>query len=444
MRVLRRLPPAVVLAIGTLTIPGCATAPRAVSPSEIPVLEARLTANPRDAEARMRYSAALFSAGDCERALPSAEEALNALPRSEVGTLIVGQCLEGAGRFDEALAKYRSYYGAYPDAPGAEAVRAREAIAARARARALVREALGHEEDLASRTNPDALGVLRFAVSGNEELRPLSLGLAHIITTDLSAIGRFPLVERVALSVVLEELELAGSGRVDPATAARMGHLVGAGRLVQGSLVERAGGSVDLSAAVALSTGEIVEPNGQSGELESLFRLEKQLVLDIAGDLGYELTAAERQRVLENGTQSLVAFLAFSRGLEAEERGDFTEALRYYSEAADADPGFGEAREKQRTVAAIEVVSSSAPNDVTTVGEAAATATAGQAGSPPAVSPINSALVSSVVDIAGTQAERTTGGGGQQRIDDVNRTDSPTLPQLITIIRIVVTIPLGG
>ncbi len=425
-------------------IPGCATAPVPVSPSEIPALQARLGANPRDVEARTRYSAALFASGDCERALTSAEEVLRVRPRSEVATLIAGQCLEGAGRFDEALDTYRRFRETYPDAPGAEAVRAREALATRAQARALVRDALAREEELGSRTDENALGVLPFTVSGDDELRPLSLGLAHIITTDLSLIERFPLVERVALAAVMEELKLAGSGRVDPATAARVGRLVGAGRLVQGSLVEGAEGSVDLSAAVALNTGEIVEPNGQRGDLQSLFRLEKQLVLGIAGDLGYELTAAERQRVLENGTQSLVAFLAFSRGLEAEERGDFAEAARYYGEAADADPDFIEARERHRTVAAIEVVADAAPGDVTTVGEEVASATGAQAGPPSEVSSLGSALTSSVVDIAGTQAERTTGGGGQQRIDDVNRTDAPTPPQLIAIIRIVVIIPPGG
>ncbi|MGD8321934.1 MAG: tetratricopeptide repeat protein, partial [Gemmatimonadota bacterium] len=144
-----------------------------------------------------------------------------------------------------------------------------------------------------------------------------------------------------------------------------------------------------------------------------------------------------------NGTQSLVAFLAFSRGLEAEERGDFAEAARYYGEAADADPGFVEAREKRQTAAAVDVVASAQPEDVTRVGEEVAS-TSTQAEPSSAVSPITGALVSSVVDVAGTQAERATGGGGQQRIDEVNRPDTPPLPRLIAIIRIVVTIPGGG
>lgn len=441
----RRRPRAVGLAIGVLTISGCAInpAPAPVSPSEIPALEARLSANPGDVQTRVRYAAALFAAGDCSRAQPSAEAALKTRPQSGVATLIVGECLEREGRFDEALSTYRTYREAYPDARGVEAVRARETLATRARARALVREALAREGELGSQTDENALGVLPFAVTGDEKLRPLSLGLAHIITTDLSLIQRFPLVERARLDAVLQELHLAQSGRVDPATAARIGRLVRAGRLVQGSLVQGARGSVELSAAVAVDTGGIVEPSGQSGDLRQLLRLEKQLVLAIAGDLGYELTEAERLRVLENGTQNLAAFLAFSQGLEAEERGDFTDAVRYYGQAADADPSFGEAREKHRTAAAVDVVATSKPGDITTVGEEAASAAGSQADVSPSVSPVGSALTSSVGDVAATQAERTTGGGGQQRIDDVNR-DLSTPIQLITVIRVVVTIPPGG
>lgn len=446
------LPPATAFAILSFAVSGCATAPAAVSPSEIPELERRLYADPMDVEARLRYSAALFAAGDCELARPSAGEALRLRPGNEVGTLVIGQCLEQEERYEEAVSTYRRFLEAYPDARGADAVRAREAIATRGRARALARRALAREDSLAAETDDDAMGVLPFTVSGDEELSPLSLGLAHIITTDLALIERFRLVERVSLTAVMEELELARSDRVDPATAARVGRLLGAGRLMQGSLVAGTGAPVDLSAAVALSTGEVVEPSGQSGDLESLLRLEKQLVLDIIGNLGYVLSEAERQRILENGTQNLVAFLAFSRGLEAEGRGDYRAAVQHYADAARADPGFGEARERQRTVAAVEVVVGSEPADITTVAEEVAAvtdavATGEQGGSPPTGSLISNALASSVVDVAGTQAERTTqgddeaGGAGQQRIDDVNRPEAPPLPRLVAIIRVVVRIP---
>ena len=68
------------------------------------------------------------------------------------------------------------------------------------------------------------------------------------------------------------------------------------------------------------------------------------------------LSQAERQRILENGTQSLVAFLAYSRGLVAEDLGDFPAAALHYADAARADPNFTAARDNyQRSVAAEDV-----------------------------------------------------------------------------------------
>lgn len=436
----RRLRSAAALVLAVSVSPGCASAPTRVSPSEIPTLEARLGADPGNAAARIRYAAALFTAGDCEGAQSNAETALRARPASEVGTLIVGECLEREGRLDEALATYRSFRESHPDASGVDAVAAREALAVRARARVAAREALARESSLGSVPGGDALGVLPFEVSGDEDLQPLSLGLANFVTTDLASIGRFPLVERVRLAAILDELNLTRSGRVDPATAARIGRLVRAGRLVQGSLVEDAEGSVELGAAVASGGGDIVEPGRQRGPLEDLLGLEKQLVLDIAGRLGYQLTEAERQRILENGTQSLVAFLAFSRGLDAEERGDYDAAARFYGEAVEADPDFVEARERQRLATAMGAVSRSQPGDVVNIGDQVASLLADFF----TPSAIEGALTSAVVDIAGTQSERSTGGGDKRRIDDVNRTDPPTPPYLLAIIRVVVTIPLGG
>ena len=41
--------------------------------------------------------------------------------------------------------------------------------------------------------------------------------------------------------------------------------------------------------------------------------MEKELALQVAAGLGYQLTEAERQRILENQPGSLAAFLAFSQ-----------------------------------------------------------------------------------------------------------------------------------
>jgi curli biogenesis system outer membrane secretion channel CsgG len=72
-------------------------------------------------------------------------------------------------------------------------------------------------------------------------------GVADMITTGLmeqaKRSGRFRVVERQRVQEVLAEQDLATTGRVDPATAARIGRLLGAQTLLMGSVTQF---SVDL------------------------------------------------------------------------------------------------------------------------------------------------------------------------------------------------------
>jgi hypothetical protein len=60
------------------------------------------------------------------------------------------------------------------------------------------------------------------------------------------------------------------------------------------------------------------------------------------------LTVAERNAIEQRPTRSLAAFLAYSRGLTAEDEGRYDDASRFYRDAARIDPGFGAASERNR------------------------------------------------------------------------------------------------
>ena len=122
---------------------GCAggAAPE-VSPSEIPVLEARLSESPNDGDLILRYSAALFSAGQCDSATAVARRGIAAKPSKALGPLVVGQCLEAADAYDDAIGVYGAYLASYPERPGSGAVRARQNLARRERALVTARQAL--------------------------------------------------------------------------------------------------------------------------------------------------------------------------------------------------------------------------------------------------------------------------------------------------------------
>lgn len=60
--------------------------------------------------------------------------------------------------------------------------------------------------------------------------------LAGMLTNELAATNAFQMVERARLDAILDEQDLGSSGRVDPASAAKVGKMVGAEYLVTGTV----------------------------------------------------------------------------------------------------------------------------------------------------------------------------------------------------------------
>ncbi len=388
-----------------LALSGCAGArPVAVSPNEIPTLEQQLVGEPQNAGVLLRYAAALFASGQCDSAMSVARSGANLAPHDALAPLVIGQCLERDREWEQALDTYRAFLAAHADRRGAPTVRARQVLVQRARANERAQVALAHETELAQQAaDPQTVAVLPLDIVGDSTYQPLSRGLAQILTSDLALLQRFRLVERLQVGALIDEMALAETGAVDRATAARVGRLLQAGRMVQGLAAIPPEGEARLEASVVVTTGEVSTPSVQRGRVRDLLRMEKQLVVDLAQRMGYLLSEAELRVVLENGTQNLAAFLAYSRGLVAEDRGDYRAAAAYFAEAVRQDPGFEAARTELQSSTVTPEVMQAAPTDITTL----ATETVSQ----PALiaePPLGSVVASTIGDIAATQSEQVS------------------------------------
>ena len=409
--------------------------------------------DPNDGDAAVRYTAALFASDDCARASAQAERARVLRPSSAIPPLVLGRCSERVGEFEEARRIYLNYLAGSPTREGIEAVLAQDEIAARSQARQQALRALEQEAELGD-PDPQAMAVLSWDVGASEDLAPLSIGLARLVSSDLIQLRRFRLLERIRLTEILNELELGQTDLVARETAPRLGRLIGAGQLLQGTLAGSPDTPITLSANVTQSTGDVVSSETRSSDYQDLLILQKELVLQLVRDLGYELTEAERQTILENGTRSLAAFLAFSRGLHAEALGDYEAAQVHFDEAVALDPEFEDARRELRTLAAVMVVQDSPPHLITTV-EADAYAAATAATQPVLTitsieqdlfefNPMGAAVVSSISDIAATQGESAgQGSGASNATKQINQLTKPViLPGVYTaLVRIMIQIP---
>jgi tetratricopeptide (TPR) repeat protein len=412
---------------------GCATlGPKPLGTEDIPALQERAAREPGNGEIQLLLAAALAEADRCDEAVVAARRGRTLLPEDATGPLVLGQCLEEAGQYDEALNLYAQFLLEHRNAPRAQAVEGRRVIALRLKARDLARAAVRDEENLPP-AEPETVGVLPFVVDGDQAYQALSVGLAHMLTTDLALLRRFPMVERVQLDALLQELELSPE-LIDPATAARTGRLMRASRMILGTVSVPSDSQARLGGNIVLETGEITEPLATEGELAQILSMEKDLALGIAEDLGYQLSQAERQRILENQPASLLAFLAFSRGLYAEGLGDYESAAAFYGEALAADPQYGEAQERLSSATGVEM-GQALIAELTFVPETLP-------GAAPGFIPLANTFASSILDIASHQSERATlGAGSTSTITDVNLVANEILPLLEAIINIIITIP---
>jgi tetratricopeptide (TPR) repeat protein len=406
--------------------------PGRVAPADVPALQAQVLQQPNNPQVRFRLAAALLAAGRTDTALVVARAGRLLAPGDALGPLLVGACQEKEGRPDLAFATYTDFAAQHPRARRVAAVRAKAQLALRAQAEQTARLALARESTLtALPPEPSTLAVLPLTIVGDSSFQPLSRGLADLLTSDLALVRTVRLLERVQIGVLLDELKLGQSQRADAATAGRVGRLLRAERMVQGVAAITPNGPVRLSAAVVRGDGTARSGAQANGTFRQLLDLEKQLVFSLAAQLGIQLTEAERQRILQQGTKNLAAFLAYSEGLDAFDRGDYRAATQAFGAAVRADPTFQAAQQQQQAAEAAPTMQQVTGGDVITAVEATAPAA-------------DAALSSAGVDVSPSVADALTQNtGGQATQTDLTAASQgiSSLVQASGILRIIFKLP---
>lgn len=323
-------------------------------------LEARISENPDDGRALRDLGAIYVRTGRPSEAYDTLKEAFARRPDDPKVLFYLGVASEKLGRREEAIDLFSDYDQAPADSKFRTLMRGRYEWLVQQQARRNVRQMIATEQqrDLTEAVSPRTVAVMPFAYAGGDDrYQPLSRGLAELLTTDLANVGRIQVVERVRLQALLDELKLAQSEYVDPSTAPRIGRLLGAGRLVGGTYSVAGDEQIRLQVTLAeLATGDVSTPSieEQSGTLEDLFALQKQVAFSVVDRLGIELTPQEKAAIQEVPTQSLQAFLAFSRGLQEEARGNYGAATTLYRQAQQIDPDFEAPARRQQEAQSIQ------------------------------------------------------------------------------------------
>jgi len=191
------------------------------------------------------------------------------------------------------------------------------------------------------------IAVLDFdnnSIADKEQLEPLSKGLADMLSTEISQIESFKIVERKKLKDLLSEISLGQSGAIDGATAQQVGRLLGAQTLLLGGFVNMFGGKMRMDVRIVeVETGLTLKAEEETGKVDDLFDMVKKLTQKISKYFNVQLSKADKQRLQQHkGGDNLEANLYFSKGIEfedagraAQKAGDNVEAREHYTRALE-------------------------------------------------------------------------------------------------------------
>lgn len=209
---------------------------------------------------------------------------------------------------------------------------------------------------MAQDTRP-GVAVLPFENGGSygrdrEDLEALRRGIAGILISELATRPSVRLVDRTETQRLLDEQNLAASGRVDAATAARVGRMVGARYMIAGTFLDLYGDFRIDARIIDVETGEIVNVVRSDPSLKDrrqLFAMIQSVAERIATEARFPSVGADAAtRPAREIPTEAVTF--YSRALLYEDRGDRAKATEFYERALQLFPAFTEASEGLRKV----------------------------------------------------------------------------------------------
>lgn len=292
----------------------------------------------------------LYRDGEYDLAADALERARREDPDDEEAALLLGLAEIRRSRADVAATQFREYLSLSSDSGKKEEIRRllpiveREADLRAARM-ALSAEAIGGAPVVDDRL----IAVLPFRSEGGGDTPVLSFGLATLLADNLAAVPNVQIVPPERVQRFMAEAKVSAQGLAGPTAAARIGRLLGAGRVVAGSYSIVSGPErIRTDVAVIAAKG---------GNKLSTVRMERltadgaavvgPLAEGVAAALGApvaSLDATALERLRREHTKSDEAFGAYGRGLERLDAGDAMEARLELERALAADGNFAAAR----------------------------------------------------------------------------------------------------
>lgn len=347
-----------ILTLAALCAAATAGSAQVVAVSSDPALaklQRRVAANPGSVKALRAVGIKYYELNRFQEARTVLDQARQLDPRDGVSALYSGLASEGLQDFTAAKSAYTRYLEVGKTRKMRDRISERLVSMAKDELKASAKAAVANEQQLRGTQSPaTTVAVLPFKCNcADTSLLPLERGMADLVVTDLSRASALTVLERDRMQAIADEIRLSESAQVDAATATRAGKLIAAGSILNAQIIAQSGTDMNLTGAVVNTNSTQITSNPQAnGSLDALFDLEREFVLNVFNSMGVTLLASERSEFDRRRAPSLQAFLAYSRGLMAEDEGRLDDAITLFESARSLDPGFGAALQRAQSAAA--------------------------------------------------------------------------------------------
>jgi TolB-like protein len=207
---------------------------------------------------------------------------------------------------------------------------------------------------VAQDTRP-GIAVLPFENGGSygqdkENFEALQRGIPGMMISELGQNPAARVVDRDNIAAILGEQDLGKDGRVDAATAAKVGKLVGARYMITGTFVDMYGHFRTDARIIDVETGEIIKTVKSEGKREELFKLIQGLSEKLMAETKLPPLSPELSRAVKARNVPTEALTYYSKGLLYQDRGDKGKAAEFFRKALDTFPNYAEAQEGLKKV----------------------------------------------------------------------------------------------
>lgn len=185
-----------------------------------------------------------------------------------------------------------------------------------------------------------------------ETLDALSIGLQQILITELAQNEAMRIVDRSVLRELLEEQDLGASGRVDAATAARIGRLVGARYAFTGGFNDVSGQFRLDGRVVDVETSEVLKAEEVTDHRDNLYGIVVAMAQRITRGLELPPLAPAVRQERESRSSALPreAVILYSQAQFFQDRGELERAEDLYRRITTEFPRMTEAEEALRQI----------------------------------------------------------------------------------------------